>query len=48
MEFVLNEYHRNTSDEELIADVKRVASLLKKDRYHAKTIQNMVVIVIIR
>lgn len=31
MEFVLNEYHRNTSDEELIADVKRVASLLQQE-----------------
>ena len=30
MEFVLNEYHRNTPDEELIADVKRVAEALQK------------------
>ena len=36
MEFVLNEYHRNTSDEELIADVKRVASLLKKESLSCK------------
>lgn len=31
MKFELNEYHRNTSDEELIEDLKRVAKLLKKD-----------------
>lgn len=31
MEFVLNEYHRNTPDEELIADVKRVAEKLQKE-----------------
>ena len=30
MEFVLNDYHRNTPDEELIADVKRVAVALHK------------------
>lgn len=30
MEFVLNEYHRNVSDEELIADVKKVAKTLGK------------------
>ena len=28
MEFVLNEYHRNVSNEELLADVKRVANSL--------------------
>lgn len=31
MKFVLNEYHRDVPTEELIADVKRVALLLKKD-----------------
>ena len=31
MEFILNEYHRNTPDEELIADVQRVAGILRKD-----------------
>ncbi|MBP3229885.1 MAG: hypothetical protein J6M40_03995 [Prevotella sp.] len=36
MEFVLNEYHRNTSDEELIADVKRVACILKKESLSCK------------
>lgn len=36
MEFVLNEYHRNTSDEELIADVKRVAGILKKESLSCK------------
>ena len=36
MEFVLNEYHRNTSDEELIEDVKRVADLLKKESLSCK------------
>jgi len=30
MEFVLNEYHRNISDDEMIADVKRVASYVQK------------------
>ncbi len=49
MEFVLNDYHRNTPDEELIADVKRVAealqtqSLTQKEyklygKYHPATI----------
>jgi 5-methylcytosine-specific restriction endonuclease McrA len=36
MEFVLNEYHRNTPDEELIEDVKRVADLLKKESLSCK------------
>ena len=31
MKFELNEYHRNTSDEELIEDLKKVAKLLQKD-----------------
>ena len=31
MKFELNEYHRNVSDEELIADVKRVAEKLGKN-----------------
>lgn len=31
MEFVLNEFHRNTSDEELIEDVKRVAGICQKE-----------------
>lgn len=31
MKFELNEYHRNTSDEELIEDLMRVAKLLQKD-----------------
>lgn len=30
MEFVLNEYHRNIPDEDLIADLKRVAGIQKK------------------
>ena len=49
MEFVLNEYHRNTPDEELIADVQRVAEALQKQsltqkeyklhgKYHPATI----------
>lgn len=36
MEFVLNEYHRNTPDEELIADVKRVAEMLQKESLSCK------------
>ena len=36
MEFVLNEYHRNTPDEELVEDVKRVADLLKKESLSCK------------
>lgn len=36
MEFVLNQYHRNTPDEELIEDVKRVADLLKKESLSCK------------
>lgn len=50
MEFVLNEYHRNLSDDELIQDVVRVANELKKDsitsqeydkygKYHSSTIR---------
>ncbi len=31
MEYILNEYNRNVSEKELIADVKRVAELLNKD-----------------
>ena len=31
MKFTLNDYHRNTSDEELIADLQRVASVLNSD-----------------
>lgn len=49
MDFVLNEYHRNISDEELINDVLRVAKLCETDRlsmfnynelgnYHSSTI----------
>lgn len=37
MEFILNEYHRNVSDEELLADMKRVAQELKTN---ALTIQD--------
>lgn len=33
MEFILNEYHRNVSDEELLADIKRVAQELKNKRF---------------
>ena len=36
MKFELNEYHRNVSDEELIADVKRVAETLGKNTLNAK------------
>lgn len=36
MEFVLNEYHRNTPDEKLIADVKRVAEMLQKESLSCK------------
>lgn len=36
MEFVLDEYHRNTPDEELIEDVKRVADMLKKESLSCK------------
>lgn len=51
MEFVLNEYHRNVSDEELLADIVRVANELQKSaismneyktnggKYHGNTIQ---------
>lgn len=50
MPFVLNDYHRNTSDEELIADLQNVASLLNSDtvtmdeynlqgRYHSTTLR---------
>lgn len=49
MKFELNEYHRNTTDDELIADMKRVAILLKRNtmtmeeynqygKYHATTL----------
>ena len=31
MEFNLNEYHRNVSNEELLADIKRVAKSLNKN-----------------
>lgn len=31
MKFELNDYHRNTSDNDLIADLKKVAGELKKD-----------------
>ena len=31
MEFILNEYHGDVSDEELLSDMKRVASELKTD-----------------
>ena len=51
MKFELNEYHRNVPDEELIADVKRVAAKLGKDtltsdeyllhgKYHSSTIRH--------
>lgn len=50
MEFVLNDYHRNLSDDELIQDVVRVAKELKKDsitgeeydkygKYHSSTVR---------
>lgn len=50
MEFVLNEYHRNISDEELLQDVKQTAKKMKKDdltkkeytengRYHSSTLE---------
>ena len=31
MEFELNEYHHNISDEELLKDIRRIANLLKRD-----------------
>ena len=31
MEFVLDDYHHNTPDEELIADLKDVAKLINKN-----------------
>ena len=31
MEFILNEYHRNVPDEELLADIKKVVETLKTD-----------------
>ena len=31
MEFILNDYHRNLSEEELLSDLKRVASMLNKN-----------------
>lgn len=50
MKFELNEYHRNVSDEELVADVKRVAEKLGKNtltgdeyllhgKYHLSTVR---------
>ena len=36
MKFELNEYHRNISDEELVADVRRVAAKLGRDTLTAK------------
>lgn len=50
MKFELNEYHRNTSDDVLLADLRHVAELLGKDRvtideyldhgqYHPSTLQ---------
>lgn len=50
MEFVLNDYHRNISDDELVNDLLRVASLLEKDtltkweyavqgKFHSNTIE---------
>jgi hypothetical protein len=36
MEFVLEEFHRNTPDEELIEDVKRVAALCQKESLTGK------------
>ena len=49
MDFKLNEYHRNVSDEEFLDDLRRVAELLKKEnlsipeyqkngKYHPSTI----------
>ena len=51
MEFKLNEYHRDVSDEELLDDLRRVAELLSKEnltmseyqengKYHPSTIAN--------
>jgi hypothetical protein len=37
MDFVLNEYHRNVSDEELINDILRVAKLCNTDRLSRST-----------
>lgn len=34
MKFELNVYHRNTSDHELIADLKNVANMLEKILLH--------------
>ena len=50
MDFVLNEYHRNVSDEELIEDVKKIAIKLNKNsvtiaeygkygKFHPSTLQ---------
>ena len=36
MDFVLQEYHRNTPDEDLINDVKRVAEIYKKNSLTGK------------
>lgn len=41
MEFVLNEYHRNIPDEDLIADLKRVAGIKKKPQLQKMSIWNM-------
>lgn len=49
MKFELNEYHRNSSDDELIEDLRNVAHFLKKNtvtlseyneygRFHATTL----------
>lgn len=40
MEFVLNEYHHNVSDEELLNDLRRVAELLKTDNLSISQYQN--------
>ena len=41
MEFKLNEYHRDVSDEELLEDLRRVAELLKTDYFSRSEYQKL-------
>ncbi|MBR0178127.1 MAG: hypothetical protein IJQ11_11965, partial [Bacteroidales bacterium] len=41
MEFKLNEYHRDVSDEELLEDLRRVAEVLKTDYFSRSEYQKL-------
>lgn len=41
MDFKLNEYHRDVSDEELLEDLRRVAELLKTDYFSRSEYQKL-------